>query len=223
MPAPSESASSWISSLKIPLLNRRKSLDSSLTSSAGPTEAHVVEGDVRTLVKGPVGAFLQDHLVDASTHPGQRQREHTGQVSRVQAGSVDRGAATFAGLDDPGQVCGRQRLGIEQEGGRDDVLARLEQRADLVQVRVAWHVEDTVGVRVADRLQVARRRHADRVASGQHAEILAVLLGAVHPAADQVEVVAVDDGPDRLDTLRAGRPLNHSIRHRGARYRSAPQ
>ncbi len=35
MPAPSASAISWISSLKIPLLKRRKSLASSVTSSGG--------------------------------------------------------------------------------------------------------------------------------------------------------------------------------------------
>ena len=54
----------------------------------GLAEGHVVERDRGAVVERPVGPLLQGDPVDAPAHPRHGQRQHAGEVARVQSAAV---------------------------------------------------------------------------------------------------------------------------------------
>ncbi len=179
-----------------------------------PAEAHVVERDVGALVERPVGPLLQGDALDPPGHPRQGQGEHPAEVAGVEPGAVDGRAAPGAGLEQSVQVGRGKRLRVEAEGGGDHVLPAGQDGAHVVERGVAGHVGDAVGVEGQQAGDVTGGGDADRLAAGEHPEVGSVLGRGVDPPAHELEVRPIDDGADRLDPLRPGRPLDHSVRHR---------
>ena len=157
----------------------------------GLAERHVVEGDRGAVVERPVGALLQGDPVDAPAHTGQRQRQHPGQVARVQAASVHAAAPCLARLQQSVAVGWVDAARMEQKRCRDNVLAAREDLADLVDAGVAWGVENAIGIECEDFVDVGGGGDADGGAVNEGGDVGAVLVRRVHPGADDREVAAV--------------------------------
>ena len=132
-----------------------------------------------------------------------------GGAAWVDAGAVQGGAAGAARLVDPVGAAG---FGIEPADGRDDVLARRQQRGDLAAVRHHGCVDDGIGLQREDLVHVVRRDHPDGLATEDLADVLAVLVRRVHPAADQLELRVQEDGLDRRAADATGGPLDDADR-----------
>ena len=185
-------------------------------------ERHVVEGDAGALVGRPVGAFLQRDRVDGAAHARQRQGQHPGQVARVQAAAVDRAGSGLARRGDPVPVGGGDAARMEHERGRGHVLARGQQRTDVVDTGGARRVEHAVGVEAEDLVDVGGGPDTDRVATHERAEIGAVLVGRVDAGADQGQVgPVVEDRRHHLGSDSACPPLDDPV-HRANVARSEP-
>src|SRR4051794_12663519 len=99
--------------------------------------------------------------------------------------------------------------GTQREGSRrDDVLAGLQQRGHLTPTGYDGCVDDGVGLQPQDLLGVGRGEYADRVDADDRTDVLAVLVGGVHPAADQLELRVLQDRLDRRPAYAAGGPLH---------------
>ena len=107
---------------------------------------------------------------------------------------------------------GGRRVRVDPADRRDDVLARPEQRDDLVLVGHQRRVDDAVGVAVEDLLLAGGREHADRLAADDLADVLAVLVRAVHPGADELELGVREHVLDGGLADPAGGPLGDSDR-----------
>ena len=215
MSAFSASARSQTCSVKIELLNARKSVAVGLIDFDGLPECHVVERDSGALVDRPVGALLQRDLVDRSAHARKRQRQHTREVAGVEATAVHRAGALLAGREDAVAIGGVDPRRVEQKCRRDNVFPAFQQSANVIEMRGARGVEDAVGVQLQDLLDVGGRGHADRLAADERADVDTVLRLGVDQRADEVEIVAVvEDGGDDLAAHRAGAPLNNPIHAR---------
>jgi hypothetical protein len=105
----------------------------------------------------------------------------------------NRGAGPPAGLLDAPCDLGVEGREVVVGRGGDDVLARVEERDDVVRVRVrrerpAGGVEDEVGVEGEDRLLVVAGEHAGVVPADARADVPADLVLAVDEQPDELEV-----------------------------------
>ena len=108
-------------------------------------------------------------------------------------------------------------FGIEPAERRHDVLARLE---DPRSPRSGLAEDRAVERRSRRRARAARRRRSSRARrSGRCPRARrrrARLLGAVHPAADELELGVREDALDRGASDAAGRPLDDAVLHDGS-------
>ena len=102
---------------------------------SGPTEAHLLEEQLRRVPLGQVGVLLDLDAVDPPLHRQQRQRKRIGDEAGAAARRVDRRAARFARVEDPvaGFVAERSTTREELTAGGDDVRAGLQQGDDLLE------------------------------------------------------------------------------------------
>jgi hypothetical protein len=96
------------------------------------------------------------------------------------------------------------------------VHARLEDAEQLRTVRHDRRVEDAVRTEREECVDVARRRDAELLAAQQLADVLPLLLGAVHPTARELELGVREHAFDRGAADATGCPLDHAIRHPGS-------
>ncbi len=128
----------------------------------------------------------------------------------VDAGAVQRHAGGAADGVEPGALVGGR---VEPAQRRHHVLARLQEPGHDVDVGEDRAVDDAVGVERQERLDVAGGGDPDRSPSDERADVDAVLVGRVHPAARDLEIRVVQDPLDGGPADVAGRPLHDAIGH----------
>src|SRR5262249_44599708 len=102
-------------------------------------------------------------------------------------------------------------VAVEQERRRDHVLARGQQRAHLVEVGAARHVEHAVGVRRQQRIAAPGRAHTGRRGAAEVPRVAPFLLRRVHPHARELELGMIEHGAERFASDRSGSPLDHAV------------
>jgi hypothetical protein len=98
---------------------------------------------------------------------------------------------------------------VELAAGGDDVRARRQQRAHLVQAAGGGHVQHAVSAKRQDLVPVGRREHPGGRHPAQVAGVLPRLGGRrdVHPG--QFKTGVLDDAAQRAGADVPGRPLDH--------------
>ena len=142
----------------------------------GLAEGHVVEGDRGAVVERPVGALLQSDPVDAPAHPRQCQRQHAGEVARVQAAAMHAATPGLAGFKKSVPVVCVDAARMKQKCCRHNVFAAGEDGADIVDAGVARRVEHAVGIEGEDLRDIGGGGDADGGATNQLGDIDTVLL-----------------------------------------------
>jgi len=145
------------------------------------------------------------HVRDPGADRGDHQREPLGDAAGVDAGPVQGRPALAAGRLDRLDL---RRIGVDPPDRRHHALARAEQRGHLGVVRHQRAVDHAVGVQSEDLLGAGRRRDPDRVGAEDLADVLAVLVVRVHPAADQLQVGMAEHPLDRRLAHATGGPLH---------------
>ena len=125
------------------------------------TEAHPVDVVCRC-VGEDIDDLVDADLVDPAHHARERERQDVACVTRMNAAGVKGGSAVLTCRADLVAVGGEVRCRIEESARRHDVLSGAQQSADGLGVHDDRRVEDAVGVRGDDGVDVVGRDDADR-------------------------------------------------------------
>jgi hypothetical protein len=106
-----------------------------------------------------------------------------------------------------------ERRWMQQSGEGDEVLARLEDLADFVEVEGERCVDDAIRLEAEKGVEVPGRPHTDRGATQELPRVDAVLLRVVGVDSDQLEIRVVEDPAQRVLPDVSRGPLDHAIGH----------
>ncbi len=100
---------------------------------------------------------------------------------------------------------------VEQERDRSHIFPARQQCADVVEIGERRRVQDAIGVKVQDLVDVGGGGDADGLAPDQSPDVDSVLLVGIHPCAGDFEVRSmVDDRGQQFGAHRTRRPLDHA-------------
>lgn len=100
---------------------------------------------------------------------------------------------------------------VNRAAGCDDVDARREQPAQLVETERVRHVEHTVRCEFDDLIDAGSGRYPGRCPAAQFTGIAARLVVSVYIDTGEGHVRVFDDGAQRAGADRPGGPLHHSV------------
>ena len=132
---------------------------------------------------------------DVSGHAGRFDGRH-GRALPVRIDPADRGDHILAGSQDP----------------HDDLV-----------VGQQWRIHDAVGIGCQQLVNIVGGEHPDRGLTCQFAHVTTVLVGAVHPAADEIEFGVAQNGLDRCFSDTAGGPLDHCVHRNPSSFIATPR